>query len=258
MRRRICLEQPHAYNKFVMNFLITAGNTQTPIDRVRCITNIFTGRTGAQIALEAHSRGHAVTLLTSHPEAIGQETPRERWRLVEYRTFDILESEMCAEVLDKTPDVIIHAAAVSDYRAAGIFAPSHGTHFDVETSQWVTDGFSHARLEDRAAPKVRSSEPELWLRLIRAPKIVDRIRSDWRFKGLLVKFKLEVDVSDETLEKVAEHSRLQSAADLMVANTLEAMHAWALLGPVDGRYQKIPRRELAERLILAVERRTTG
>jgi phosphopantothenate---cysteine ligase (CTP) len=47
-----------------MNLLVTAGNTQTPIDRVRCITNIFTGRTGAQVALEAHRRGHAVTHLT--------------------------------------------------------------------------------------------------------------------------------------------------------------------------------------------------
>ena len=44
-----------------MNLLITAGNTQTPIDRVRCITNIFTGRTGAQVALEAHRRGHGTS-----------------------------------------------------------------------------------------------------------------------------------------------------------------------------------------------------
>ncbi len=53
-----------------MNLLVTAGNTQAPIDRVRCLTNIFTGRTGAGIALEAHRRGHRVTLLTSHPESV--------------------------------------------------------------------------------------------------------------------------------------------------------------------------------------------
>ena len=53
-----------------MNVLVTAGNTQTPIDRVRCITNIFTGRTGARIAVEAHRRGHAVTLVTSHPRVV--------------------------------------------------------------------------------------------------------------------------------------------------------------------------------------------
>ena len=34
-----------------MKLFITAGNTQVAIDRVRCLTNIFTGRTGAGIAL---------------------------------------------------------------------------------------------------------------------------------------------------------------------------------------------------------------
>ncbi|MFO0803298.1 MAG: phosphopantothenoylcysteine decarboxylase [Gemmataceae bacterium] len=29
-----------------MKVLVTAGNTQSPLDRVRCITNIFSGRTG--------------------------------------------------------------------------------------------------------------------------------------------------------------------------------------------------------------------
>jgi hypothetical protein len=51
-----------------VKILVTAGNTQTDIDRVRCITNVFSGRTGAQIAAEAFERGHAVSLLTSHPE----------------------------------------------------------------------------------------------------------------------------------------------------------------------------------------------
>jgi phosphopantothenate-cysteine ligase/phosphopantothenoylcysteine decarboxylase/phosphopantothenate--cysteine ligase len=51
-----------------MHILVTAGNTQAPIDDVRCITNIFTGHTGTRIALAAYSRGHSITLLTSHPE----------------------------------------------------------------------------------------------------------------------------------------------------------------------------------------------
>ena len=53
-----------------MRLLVTAGNTLALVDRVRCLTNVFTGRTGAAIALCAHQRGHAVTLLTSHPEAV--------------------------------------------------------------------------------------------------------------------------------------------------------------------------------------------
>lgn len=33
-----------------MRVLVTAGATQVPIDRVRAITNVFTGRTGTQVA----------------------------------------------------------------------------------------------------------------------------------------------------------------------------------------------------------------
>ena len=44
-----------------MNILITAGNTAAPVDRVRVVTNIFTGRTGAEVARTAWMRGHRVT-----------------------------------------------------------------------------------------------------------------------------------------------------------------------------------------------------
>ena len=41
-----------------MRILVTTGNTQMLIDKVRCITNIFTGRTGTKIAIEAKERRH--------------------------------------------------------------------------------------------------------------------------------------------------------------------------------------------------------
>src|SRR5439155_7975387 len=75
-----------------MRVLITAGNTQAPIDRVRCLTNIFTGRTGAAIAVRAHERGHHVTLLTSHPEAVLAVRPER------YSTFDDLQTLLSHEV----------------------------------------------------------------------------------------------------------------------------------------------------------------
>jgi phosphopantothenate-cysteine ligase/phosphopantothenoylcysteine decarboxylase/phosphopantothenate--cysteine ligase len=73
-----------------MKILVTAGNTQAPIDQVRCITNIFTGRTGTRIALEARERGHDVCLLTSHPEVVkelagGSLMETDRWRVQPYR-----------------------------------------------------------------------------------------------------------------------------------------------------------------------------
>jgi hypothetical protein len=91
------------------------------------------------------------------------------------------------------------------------------------------------------------------LRMVRAPKLIDRMRTDWRFQGVLVKFKLEVGVSDETLLEIAEKSRRQSNADLMVANTLEGAAEWALLGPCTGGYRRVARSELAAKLLDVVE-----
>ncbi len=258
-----------------MNILVTAGNTLVPIDKVRCISNIFTGRTGAAIGIHGHERGHTVTLLTSHPEVVtglagAASTPgSSRWTLLAYKTFDDLENMMAGLIKPREPeaparealagasgflgfDAVIHCAAVSDYRSAGIYSPAPGTHFDPERNLWESNQSSPG-MQDRAAGKVKSKEAELWLRLVRAPKLVDRIRSDWQFAGLLVKFKLEVGITDEALLAIAERSRIQSAADIMVANTLEGAGSWAYLGPVSGNYQRISRRQLPERLLALLE-----
>jgi len=221
-----------------MNVLVTAGNTLALIDKVRCLTNIFTGRTGAAIALEAHARGHAVTLLTSHPEAVGEPPSGERWRLRHYRTFEDLQSRMEETIAPGGLDAVVHCAAVSDYLCGGVYAAEAGTRFDPATSRW--QGHPPA-LVDRQAGKVKSDEGELWIRLVRAPKLVDRVRPDWGFRGLLVKFKLEVGLSDEQLLDVAERSRAHSAADLMVANTLEGASLYAFIGAAAGRYERVPR-----------------
>jgi phosphopantothenoylcysteine synthetase/decarboxylase len=241
-----------------MNILVTAGNTQVPIDRVRCITNIFTGRTGAQIALHALERGHTVTLFTSHPKVVSElhaADPGERWRVFSYRTLDDLQGLMKEHIGPAGPDAVIHSAAVSDYVSAGIYAVAPGTHFDADALHW--QGETPA-LIDRLTGKVKSDEPELWIRLVRAPKLIDLIREPWGFRGTLVKFKLEVGVSDERLLEIAERSRTHSGADLMVANTLEGAATWAYLGPAGGTFQRIGRRELAERLVEAVERHHKG
>lgn len=236
-----------------MNILITAGNTLVPIDRVRGITNIFTGKTGASIARCAWERGHSVTLLTSRPEVVENHPSSERWAMLPYRTFADLLQLMGELVMGGELDAVIHCAAVSDYLASGIFAPAEGTQFRPETGHWDSDSAIGPALVDRAAGKVKSDEPELWLRLVRAPKLIDCVRGEWKFRGLLVKFKLEVGVGEEQLLEVAERSRRHSSADLMVANTLEGASEWALLGPFEGQYQRVSRGELAERLLIALE-----
>lgn len=228
-----------------MNLLVTAGNTQAPLDRVRCVTNIFSGRTGAQIAARALDRGHRVTLLTSHPEvldAIPTARPRTApdWRVERYRTFDDLAALMAAAVAGGGFDAVVHSAAVSDYLVAGVF---------------TRDGSDFA---DATAGKVKSTHPELWVKMTPAPKLVDRVRTDWGFGGVLVKFKLEVGSTEAELLDIAERSRAHSGADLMCANTLDGMHDWAVIGDGPGRYTRVARADLADRLLAAVETTSHG
>jgi len=227
-----------------MRILVTAGNTQTPIDRVRCLTNIFTGRTGAQIATAANVRGHAVTFFTSHPETISNPALMQ---ISVYRTFDELQSLMASAIPNGQYDAIIHAAAVGDYHLAGTYAPVAGTSFDVTHGTWS----SPARLADVSGGKVKSHHPELWLRLTPTPKLIDMIREPWGFGGVLVKFKLEVGLSNVDLLAVAEQSRLQSHADLIVANTLDGRENEAFIGA--GQYLRVTRSELPAALLERVE-----
>lgn len=237
-----------------LHLLVTAGNTQTTIDRVRCVTNVFTGRTGARLAIEAHDRGHDVTLLTSHPRVVAELrpgfAPTDRWRVVPYRTFDDLHDELVRRVPAGGFDAILHSAAVSDYALAGVYAPADGATFDEPGLRWAGDG---PHFSDAAKGKVKSSHPEIWLRMVPTPKLVDQMRTPWGFGGVLVKFKLEVGVTEAELVGIAHRSRAQSDADFLVANTLDEYESVAFLVDRAGTAERLVRADLPRRLLERVE-----
>ncbi|MCX7666285.1 MAG: bifunctional phosphopantothenoylcysteine decarboxylase/phosphopantothenate synthase [Gemmataceae bacterium] len=226
-------------NRRPLRILITAGNTQAPLDTVRCVTNIFTGKTGFNIAWAAAQRQHEVTLLTSHPEPIPENPP---FRFACFQTFHDLENLLESFLFEQFFDVVIHAAAVSDFLCDGIFSQNPDT----------------GEMIDVSAGKIKSSHPNLWIRMKPAPKLIDKIRTVWDYQGYLVKFKLEVGIEDSELLAIAETSRVQSQANLMCANTFEGRHDWAFLGPIEGTYHKIPRSELATRLMNEIEQNLFG
>jgi phosphopantothenoylcysteine synthetase/decarboxylase len=240
-----------------MNFLITAGSTQSAIDRVRCVTSIFTGRTGAAIARTAWGRGHNVTLATSRPDTLLEYgiNPRdagERFNVVLFRSYDELAVLIPAQLKTGAFHAICYAAAGGDYLPAGAFAPNAGTFFNARTGQWEAR-HGLPTLTEQKGGKLVGTESEVWLRLVRGPKLIDRVRQPWGFTGVLVKFQMESGLGDKELIEVAEASRAAAGADLMVAATLEAAIHTEFLGPLQNRYERVPRRELPDRLILAVE-----
>jgi len=215
-------------------FLITAGATSVAIDNARKITNLAKGTTGHNIAIEAANRGHQVCLLTSNPR-LG--TIEKNIETILFDTFDdlamLLEKETCKNIYD----AIIMTAAVSDYSCAGIFqAPDFDT--PIATS---------------ANEKISGNHQELWLKLKPLPKLVDQFRTTWKFKGILVKFKLESNIDQQKLLHLAEQSRVHSDADLMVANRIEDAVCKAWIGPINSKYQCVDRKNLPANLLDAIE-----
>ena len=91
---------------------VTAGGTREAIDAVRFIGNSSSGRMGVEIAKAARDQGADVTLI-----AANLETPVPGGIKVErVSSVDDLEIAM-----DKPTDVLVMAAAVSDFRVANPF-----------------------------------------------------------------------------------------------------------------------------------------
>jgi len=193
--------------KNVKRVLITGGNTEIPIDSVRVISNIFKGRTGVAIFNEFARKSHYnVTLLgnpgmknfiTEHYNGEGTENS-----FYPYKTYDQLYDLMKEHITTSNYDVIIHSAAVSDYYVNAVVKEPGGAVLD-------------------NSAKISSSHEKLYLELKQTRKIVDDIRNLWGFEGFLVKFKLQVGLSDNELLEIARASRVQSKANIIVANCLE-------------------------------------
>jgi phosphopantothenoylcysteine synthetase/decarboxylase len=170
--------------------LVTAGPVWVPIDRVRVITNVFTGNTGLSIALEAARRGFEVKLLLG-PGRV--EIPKElpgNLEIVPFKYYEELYNLMEENIRPGKMLALFHSAAVPDY---------------VPVS--VHDG------------KIKSGQSDFTLTFKPTVKIVDQVKI-WDPNIFLVKFKLEVGLSLAELQAKAAASMAQSKADLIVANDL--------------------------------------
>lgn len=213
--------------------MVTAGATQVPIDQVRAISNIFRGRTGTLIAQYFANKFHDVTLITSNVGILTHSGRRNIRRVVEYRTFDDLLEAMRQEVCDPIPyDIVIHSAAVSDYKLSEV---------------WVKDKDGQLLPIDNSG-KISSDNSDLYLHLIQTEKIINLIRQPWSFEGLLVKFKLQVGLSDKELLAIARKSRRVSEADFIVANCLEWSNRRVFIINSHGRAIEVSRDDLASEL----------
>jgi phosphopantothenoylcysteine decarboxylase/phosphopantothenate--cysteine ligase len=170
-----------------MRILVTAGATREPIDEVRFISNLSSGRTGAGLAEALAEEGHELTVLHGRGAvAPGRGIVREAFDSTE----DLLE-RLRARVSAGTTDAVVMSAAVADYRPAEI-----------------------------ASGKLSSQPEELHVRMVRTPKILPLIKG-WSPRPVgVVGFKLTVGADPAERKAAVRALFAAGGVDRVVHNDL--------------------------------------
>lgn len=180
-----------------MKILITSGGTDVPIDDVRKISNMSSGKYGAEIANECLKiPGALVHYLYSY----NGKTPRDAGIYNNrkdglggtyvsdiFKDYDSYLRQTTA-LAATSPDIIISAAAVSDY------------------------------ILDKTEGKISSDNDELVIRLKKAPKVLPLLRQ-YAPESFLVGFKLLVSPTYAEVHKAVKKV-FTSGADMVVYNDL--------------------------------------
>ena len=176
-----------------MKILITSGGTRVKIDAVRYITNMSKGTFGSQICSAfAKDNENDITFLY----AKNSRMPRE-WGImacanihaVEYDTFDEYHSRLIDLLKKEHFDIIVLAAAVSDYGVENYF-----------------DGKYH-------------SSDAMTIKLKPLPKVIDDVRKHAP-DSFICGFKLLVNSTEDELKEAMEKQFANHGIDMCVGNDL--------------------------------------
>jgi phosphopantothenate---cysteine ligase (CTP) len=180
-----------------MHCVVTAGPTYEPLDRVRRLTNLSTGRLGTELANFLSEAGHEVTLLLGE-----QSTYRgaaQVKRLLPFTTTDNLRERL--QVLAKEEvDAVFHASAVSDFRFGKVWQRSAaGESKEVQSGKFST------------------REEGLLVELLPTAKVIASLR-EWFPSSWLVGWKYEVDGARADVVARAARQILENKLNASVAN----------------------------------------
>lgn len=198
------------------NVVITAGGTREPIDPVRYIGNRSSGKMGFALADAAKSRGGIVTLITT----VTPPKPDYYDKVIPVETV----AEMRDAVLNacRSADILIMAAAVSDYR-----------------------------VKNPAASKIKKKGDNLTLELVQTEDFLLEVPDNL----IKIGFAAETDDLFNNAEKKLKNKRL----DFICANDVSAADAGFAVDTNrvtmllnDGTKEEIPlmsKREVAEKIL---------
>lgn len=186
----------NAPNRSVKKVLITAGGTRETIDGVRTLTNMSTGKTGATLADYLYEQGHQVLLLTDR----FAEKPKSDVKVDTYESFRDIYNTLKALAKTQHFDMILHAAAISDYSIATIQTP------DGEISP--------------SKAKMSSEYDNISIQLKRNEKILPRLKDLFGLDTTVVGFKLTSTESKKEQAKAIFSLFTENAVDYVIHNDM--------------------------------------
>jgi phosphopantothenate-cysteine ligase len=234
-----------------MNVVVTGGGTIAPIDDVRQMANISSGRFSAMISEACLKRGASVW----HIHAPSALLPIARLGVIELDAPDP-DAELARlarlqqhwrAVRERLHLVPLHQGTVADY-ARTLEAVLRSRPIDVVFLAMAVSDFE----PEPITGKLDSDAEALVIRAHRTPKVIRSVR-DWSPGVYLVGFKLLSRAGEAELIHQAERACRTNRADLTVANDLQTLrdgrHTVHLVRPGHPSEGLPPGDDLAERLV---------
>lgn len=220
--------------------LITAGPTNEYIDEVMKITNMSTGRLGIELSRELTSRGNEVTLICTR--SVARSGLYERYNLanndklktIQIETTDQMLMALADESTSGTAyDLVVHAAAVGDYKADFSFKMEdmaleiaeylHNKYDEIPSicdfHQDILKIMINPKCKVNDDTKISSYEPNLTVKLGLTPKLISHLK-EWFPEAILVGFKLLENVTKDHIIDVATKLCNKNNMNYIIANDL--------------------------------------
>jgi phosphopantothenate-cysteine ligase len=220
--------------------LITAGPTNEYIDEVMKITNMSTGRLGIELSRELTARGNEVTLICTR--SVARSGLYERYNLanndklktIQIETTDQMLMALADESTSGTVyDLVVHAAAVGDYRADFSFKMEdmaleiaeylHNKYDEIPSicdfHQDILNIMTNPKCKVNDDTKISSYEPNLTVKLGLTPKLISHLK-EWFPEAILVGFKLLENVTKDHIIEVATKLCNKNNMNYIIANDL--------------------------------------
>lgn len=237
-----------------MNLVVTGGATLAPIDDVRYLTNVSSGRFAAAISEACLDHGARVW----HIHSRSAELP-----LVRFARFDLESAQSSFELerlgilrdrwlalRDRLTLIPLEIGNVDDYSST-LGHVIHSHPIDVVILPMAVADFE----PDQEAGKISSDRDSLLVRCRRTPKVIRLVR-EWAPSVYLVGFKLLSGATPLELIRRATSACVANRADLTVANDLQTLragrHTIHLVRPGFEAETLGPGPDLAERLVARI------